>query len=268
MKFAPLLAAAALLVAAPAGAHIFAVFTNNSVLDREGSSHATPSSAVAFVLWGHKAPVDETIAPERLERYAVIAPGGSETALEPSGPGFLAVKFTPEVDGPHVVAAEMAPGFYTWHEVDGVGQSHLGPKTGLENVVYSSYYEMRGKALVGVGRTDADAFTDPIGDTLEIVPVENPLRKTGGAYQTLEVTVLFRGEPLADAVVNARHHGYYPTSDFPQSATTDADGVASIDLTHKGGWLLKVEHEIEPRAEFEDMCDVEHYLAALSFEIR
>ena len=264
----PLAAMLALCLAMPAAAHGFAVFTSYSVLDRDGSSHSVPASAVAFVGWGHKMPVDEILEPDRLGRYAVIAPDGSETVLEPAGPGFLAVEFTPEVDGAHVVAAALEPGFYTWHEVDGVGQSHLGPKTGLENVVYSSYFEMRGKALVGVGRTAEDAFSEPIGDTLEIVPVENPLRKTGGAYQTLEVRVLFRGEPLAGVQVHARHQGYYPATDFPQAVTADAEGVATIDLTHKGGWLLKAEHEIEPREEFEDMCDVEQYLAALSFEIR
>jgi len=256
-----------LAISLPAAAHAFAVFTTYSQLDRDGSSHSVPASAVAFIAWGHKFPVDETLDPERMARYALIAPDGSEEALAPAGPGFLAVEFTPEVDGPHIVAAALENGFYTWHEVDGVGQSHHGPKTGLSNVVYSSYFEMRGKALVGVGRTAEDAFDEPIGDTLEIVPLENPLRKTGGAYQTLKVKVLFRGEPLADARVNARHQGHYPSTDFTQGVTTDADGVATIDLTHKGAWVLMAEHEIEPRQEFEEMCDVEHYLAALSFEV-
>jgi uncharacterized GH25 family protein len=118
-----------------------------------------------------------------------------------------------------------------------------------------------------VGRTDEAAFEKPVGDTLEIVPLENPLRKTGGAYQTLRVRVLFNQEPLADATVHARHFGFYPVTDFAQAVTTDENGEARIDLNHKGGWLLKAEHEIEPRTEFEDKCTIEQYMATLSFEI-
>jgi len=256
-------------LALPAAGHAFAVFATHSVLNRDAAGHAsTPAKAVAYIGWGHKMPVEDILEPERLQRYALIAPDGSETALTPPGPGFLAVEFSPEVDGPHIVSAAYENHFYTWYEEDGVSKSHRGPKTGLENVTYSGYFEFRGKALVGVGSTGEDAFGEPIGDSLEIVPRENPLRKTGGAYQTLTVQVLFRGEPLAGARVNARHQGHYPTTDFGQAADTDADGIVTIDLTHKGSWLLKVEHEIDPRPEFADQCDIEQYAATLSFEIR
>lgn len=256
------------LLQAPAFGHVFAVYTTHSLLNLEGDPHGeTPASTVAYIGWGHRMPLEEILSPDRLQRYAVIAPDGEETPLVPSGPGFLAVEFSPEVEGPHIVAGAYKDDFYTWYIEDGEEKSGPIPKTGLEEVVYSGYFEMRGKALVGVGRTDADAFTQPIGDTLEIVPVENPLRKTGAAFQTLSVRVLFRGEPLADARVHARYNGHFPTTDFAQAVTTDEDGVATIDLTHKGGWLLKVEHDIPPRPELADQADIEQFFATLAFEI-
>ena len=269
MQFARIALLAAFLIAATAHAHVFAVFTTHSTLNRGATEHGgVPAKAVAYIGWGHKMPVEDILQPERLGRYALIAPDGSETPLTASGPGFLAVEVAPEVEGPHVVAAAYENHFYTWYKEDGEEKSARAPKSDFEEVTYSGYFEMRGKALVGVGRTDEDAFAEPIGDTLEIVPVENPLRKIGGAYQTLTVKVLFNGEPLADATVHARHFGFYPTTDFAQAVTTDESGVAKIDLNHKGGWLLKVEHEIDPRPEFADKCNLEQYIATLSFEIQ
>jgi uncharacterized GH25 family protein len=83
----------------------------------------------------------------------------------------------------------------------------------------------RGSAAPG------DAITRPVGQPLEIVPLVDPTHLGGNL---LPVQLLFRGKPLANARI------YAACSDAPTSstATTDAEGKATLTLSSVGLWVL------------------------------
>ncbi len=102
--------------------------------------------------------------------------------------------------------------------------------------------------------------TAPLGLTLEIVPERDVLSLAAGA--SLPVRVLFRGKPLAKALVIAREKG---APDAPMSVRTDAHGRAKLVLDHPGAWLVKVT-AMEP-ADPDAGADWRSYWASMVFEV-
>jgi uncharacterized GH25 family protein len=271
----PSLALRTLLVAAsvaagalPAMAHGFWLNATHYVIDRTAGDHgAVASETQLFVGMGHIWPVEEPLSLEDLARYGVVGPDGT-TALTPNAPGLLEVEVAPKVDGPHVAVASYKRHFLTGYRVDGETLWAEEPKTGKSDIVFSAYYEPYAKALLQVGIPEAEHFTEPVGDALELVPLVNPYTVQPGADATLALRVLYRGAPLAGASVFGRHSGTLPRTAFPVEARSDDDGVVRVPVTQAGIWLLKVEHTVKPRASFADQCDEETYEASITFELR
>jgi uncharacterized GH25 family protein/ketosteroid isomerase-like protein len=95
------------------------------------------------------------------------------------------------------------------------------------------------KTLVQVGAGGASAFARAAGHALEFVPLNDPSDLHPG--DTLRVQVLFRGTPLAHAVV---HAGRAPVAgdDAPgadESLTGDANGVVAFPVFRAGMWNLR-----------------------------
>ncbi len=100
-------------------------------------------------------------------------------------------------------------------------------------------YSRRAKAIVQVGAVDADSVkrvTSPMGFHLEIVPGRHP--QLLGARNTLPVQVLFKGRPLAGALVKLTNLA----NDEKPVAThrTDRNGRASFRFTQPGNWQMNV----------------------------
>ncbi|MGB3456287.1 MAG: DUF4198 domain-containing protein [Litorimonas sp.] len=99
-------------------------------------------------------------------------------------------------------------------------------------------YSRRGKTLIAVGdwaRTGMDHVTQPLGHTLEITPLANPMTTAPGERLALEVR--YRGERLPNAVV--RFSPLHTVED-PETLRTDADGRVEIVMPEGGQWLLHV----------------------------
>ncbi|MEE4536884.1 MAG: DUF4198 domain-containing protein [Erythrobacter sp.] len=96
-------------------------------------------------------------------------------------------------------------------------------------------YARRAKALLQIGDRMTPNVTRPIGQTLEIVPRQNPFALGEGA--PLELQVLWRGEPLEGALVNA---GALDGTGSPQGATTSADGIVTVPAPGEGSMLYSV----------------------------
>lgn len=102
------------------------------------------------------------------------------------------------------------------------------------------------KALVQVGGARDDTFGAVTGGTLELVPEANPVFVEPGPGRTLPVRVLFRGQPLAAARVEA----------FSQdggdirgaSYTSDAAGRIQVAVDRRGSWLLRMVHMVRCEA--------------------
>lgn len=89
------------------------------------------------------------------------------------------------------------------------------------------------KLLVHRGNAaPSDVVTRPLGQTLEVVPLTDPMALTGNR---LPVRVLLKGQPLARARV------YAATTEAPAStsATTDSEGKAKLTVG-PGQWVLFV----------------------------
>ncbi|MFN6961348.1 MAG: DUF4198 domain-containing protein [Rhodocyclaceae bacterium] len=99
----------------------------------------------------------------------------------------------------------------------------------------------------------APAFTNPLGNGLEIVPASDPFALKPG--DKLTVRVLKNGQPVAGAPV--AYHG-------DPRGETDADGRIAIRLRHGGLQLISSSAEVPVK---DGKADVELHAATLQFEL-
>ncbi|MEZ5404176.1 MAG: DUF4198 domain-containing protein [Bryobacteraceae bacterium] len=123
--------------------------------------------------------------------------------------------------------------------------------------LYSKYV----KAILHTG--PASAFvTEPLGQTIEFVPLDDPASLRPGAKLTVQL--LYRGAPAANAHVEASSaHG--KDVKHRQVGRTDAAGKIDIPLDTAGLWKLHSIH-MERRANTAE-ADWESYWASLTFEV-
>jgi uncharacterized GH25 family protein len=218
--------------------------------------------------FGHRYPVDDFLSEKMLGNFFLTDCNHNEKELKPNPGGFLATSIKFEKPGPYIVSAALKPGYYTMYMEKGKVQHKLGPKTGLNGVILSLYYEQYAKALLAVGDTSDNAFTKPLGDKIEIVPLENPYKLHGCGGHFLPVKVLFDGKPASFCKVYATYAGFSTKDDFALATMGDSKGIAHIRLTHWGPWLIKAEKTLPATEELKDKCDTLHYTATLTFEIK
>lgn len=217
--------------------------------------------------YGHRYPVDDFLPIEHLQEFFLIDPDGKKETLSPNPGGFLATMVNFKEEGEYIVAATLKPGFYTMYVEKGEIHHKLGPKTGLEGIILSLYYEQYTKALINVGENSDGSFSKPVGHKLEIVPLENPYKLHGCGGHFLPIQVLFNGKPASFCKVFATYSGFSTGDDFAYATSTDSEGIARIRLTHWGQWLVKTEKKLPAPDNMEDECNELHYTATLTFEV-
>ena len=96
-------------------------------------------------------------------------------------------------------------------------------------------YARRAKTLLQVGDANTSNVTRPIGQTLEIVPLQNPFAL--GEGDALDLQVFWRGSPLDGASV-----AIVPLdgSNEVETAKTSADGVVRVDAPGETAMLYTV----------------------------
>jgi hypothetical protein len=105
------------------------------------------------------------------------------------------------------------------------------------------------------------AFDRPVGQALEIVPLDDPTRVQ--PRQTLRVRVLFEDKPLVHGNLCWDRSGN--GEDFAGSTWTDAEGEALVPIARPGLMTVRLVHMTRPRqAEFE----WESFWASCTFEVR
>jgi uncharacterized GH25 family protein len=121
-------------------------------------------------------------------------------------------------------------------------------------------YRRHLKALWMVGgQTDA-SHRVRTGQTLEIVPLDNP--HTLGAGQALAVQVLHQGQPLKGALLKAWHRDAGRL--ITLGVRTNSEGQASLRLPSQGRWMLSVVHMV-PATDAASF-DWDSHWASLTFE--
>lgn len=113
---------------------------------------------------------------------------------------------------------------------------------------------------VGDGSESGRLWAEPMGQSLEIVPLDHPNRIEPGG--TLRLRVLFEGEPLGGAnLIGARALGHAREI----RATTDSQGEATVTVTSPGRWFVRALH-LAP-IEGDPEVDWQSYWSTLSFEV-
>ncbi len=250
------------MIPAAAGAHTLWL----NATDFTPKFHPKFGTAVkVYFGYGHRYPVSDYIDQDHLAEYQLIN-GSDKKELQPNPGGFLATEVKFKEAGPYIISASLNPGYYTMYMENGRSNHHLGPKTGLDNVFLSLYYEQYAKALISVGETATDAFSQPVGHRLEIIPQQNPFNLKQG--DDLQVKVLLDGKPARFYAVHCTYNGFSNKDDFAFATKTDAKGMATVRLLHYGNWLIKADQKMPAAGEHADKCNEIHYTATLTFEIQ
>lgn len=241
----------ALFWAGEAGAHY-------SWIEMENYAPAAQSTPQFHIGWGHTFPSENFLDADDLKDIFILSATGVKIAVSPvSATGFSSREGL--ADGTCLVAGQRKASFYTKTVDGGKRQS----KKGLDNVVKCSWSIMGMKGIVNVG-AGKGAVDRVVGHPLEIIPLVNPDRLKVG--DTLPVRVLFRGRP-SRGEITAVYYRLTEKKETPAASfTTDADGQGSFRIASPGIWLLKVQHEVPFNRPEE--CDVESYVATLTFAVR
>ncbi|MCK4427675.1 MAG: DUF4198 domain-containing protein [candidate division Zixibacteria bacterium] len=223
---------------------------------------------IVYFGWGHRYPVHDLLDQERfLRNLYLINPAGKIEELSPNPGGLLATRIDFDKEGTYLATAELKPGFYTMWFEEGKINHRIGPKTGLSNVMVSTYYQQFAKAIINVDTGDSN-FVTPIGQKIEIVPLKNPISLKEGDY--LPIRILYEGNPLSSyPTIYATYLGFSTQHDtYAYTTTADREGIAEIKIIRSGVWMVKVNYKTHPTEELKDKCDELSYTATLSFEVR
>ncbi|MBI4546711.1 MAG: DUF4198 domain-containing protein [Ignavibacteriae bacterium] len=126
---------------------------------------------------------------------------------------------------------------------------------------YSRYV----KTLLDCQSSRQENASKEVGQTIELIPLENPYHKTVG--DTFHVKLMFKGKPLAHALVSGTYTGFTDKPDtYHQSARTDSNGVVGVHLTSVGPWLIRTVHMLPLNNSKE--ADWESWWASLTFEVK
>ena len=121
------------------------------------------------------------------------------------------------------------------------------------------------KTLINAGDGNSEALDKVAGQTIELVPLDNPYSKKVG--DAIRIQLLFRGKPLVNNLISSTYVGASDKPDtYAQSARTDENGLATVRLTHSGPWLVRTVHML-PLTDSKD-ADWESWWASITFEVR
>lgn len=275
----PVLAAALVVAAGPGLAAAPHAEAHDFWIEPERSTVAAGSPTAVALRVGDALP-GEPVArnPSSIERFAALGPHGEEPIAGIPG-RYPAGTFRPDAPGaywllyrsrptPVTLAAEK---FESYLEEEGLEHVLAARRDrGRQGEDGRELFSRCAKALLSVvpaaggdtaaaGTATADDRVDlPIGLDLELVPESDPRRLPAGGELT--VRLLYRGEPLAGALLDAvGPHGSRST------VRTDDRGRAVFRLPSAGRWLLAGVHMVE--AGDGSGADWESLWASLRFEV-
>jgi len=219
----------------------------------------TGSTLKMTIGWGHKYPLAGFLKKDSLESLKITGPGKTNPKLTFVSDLEIESEESISKPGAYIVAAKRKAGFYTKTTQGGKRSS----KKNLKNVISCSFSHMCMKAVVNVGEGKGKVDVK-IGHPMEIIPLKSPIDLRVGDYMPLQV--LYNGKPFKGNIY-ATFAGFSTEKDtFAYSTKTDKKGKGKIRILQPGVWLIKASHE-EPYPDHNE-CDVESFIATLTFEVR
>jgi uncharacterized GH25 family protein len=138
---------------------------------------------------------------------------------------------------------------------------------GQANKPSRELYRRCAKSLIQVGDKLDDTYARPTNLTLDITPTQNPYSLRQG--QMAGFRVLFRGKPLADALVRYWANPTATTKAIEVQQRSDADGRVQFKLS-KGRNMVSVVRMIpndEPTPKNNQQADWQSYWGSLTFGV-
>lgn len=186
---------------------------------------------------------------ERIAALRVFGPEGISdqqqavrtTTAQQAGSAVVAVA----QPGTHILAFASNPSFSDFEAerfnryLDHQGLTAIAADRAARNAAGANgteLYARRAKTLLQIGGQLTANVTQPIGQTLEIVPLKNPFSYADQA--PLRVRVLWHGQPLKGASLMVARGGGEKGREA--ITLTDAEGVAVFDYDPKSRYLLSV----------------------------
>lgn len=212
---------------------------------------------------------ENPIARERMADVSLLGPAGvahpaptqwrdTETEsllrLKPAGEGTYVVGVSTRAKVLEMKAKEFDD--YLLHE--GVPDTYAARKAaGVPATPVRERYSKHVRSFLQVGAQRSEDYARPLGYPVEIIPAQNPtVLKAGDEFA---FTVLYKGKPVANQLVQANydgHHGHDDDGNHTRaySLRTDAEGRARFKLTRGGQWylgLIHMEKIDQPDADYE-----------------
>lgn len=234
MKFKTLLSAFALAIglSAPAGAHEFIV---------KVTPQAPPKGAVVtaeFMASHIFTESDEMEDPNNVK--AVLIQDGKTSDLtvkaNPSAKD-VSAEFTVSADSPVWLAGHRLP--QLWSQTpEGMLAGDKSTLSG-KKILYTNKYEKFVKVLLNPSAGDS-GFSRPIGQTLEIIPLDNPAGIKPG--DEIRVKVLYNGQPVT-VPIYASYMGFSNQQNTYAYYTEPEEGDPVVKITAKGMWLIRANYK-------------------------
>ncbi|MEO8359231.1 MAG: DUF4198 domain-containing protein [Vicinamibacteria bacterium] len=224
------------LVAVSLFAHETFLAPNLTVVPIGGTVRLDLSSTAVF-------PIMETaIVPARVAKAEVRLADGSTKLIPAPGTKSLRFSYTAPKGKSGVATAmvSLKPKTLTLDPkligeyAEEIGQPELLTKWNArpEPKQWREEYTKHAKAFFRVGKADDESWTIPVGQVLEMVPLNDPTRLAQG--EEFVVQLLQSGRPFANFPIVA----IFNTKTKPVFVTTDAEGKASFKLEKAGRWLM------------------------------
>lgn len=211
---------------------------------------------------GHVYPIDEAF--EGKAEFKIVQPDNKEKIIEDKMLGYKEVL---KNDGNYMVLGKTNPAFWTQYLDDKGNKTwKSGTKEDVKNVITSKQTNKFSKAILSVGEAKDENYSKALGQTLEIIPMQNPNKLKDGEYLTIKV--LFNNKPLDNVKIVGTYAGFSNKGDFSLATTTNKEGVANIKLNHSGYWLLQVEHTVKSSKDMQDKVDELFYSSTLTFQVK
>ncbi|MFQ6082868.1 MAG: DUF4198 domain-containing protein [Candidatus Aminicenantia bacterium] len=210
------------------------------------------------------------ITPNRIDKFFVVGKSGRKEVTEFKIKGkSLIAELNFEMTGTYIVAAALKPmeiklsaeDFNQYLLHDGLSEVYnLRKRENILDKDAVEHYSKFPKSIIQVGEKLDEIPTQPINLILEIVPTVNPYKLK--VSDSLWVTVLFRGKPLANAELAWSYPG--KGKDFAGSTRTNVRGQANIPLERSGPYVIRMTHMEWVKKQTHEW---ESYWASLTFEV-
>ncbi|HIE27199.1 TPA: DUF4198 domain-containing protein [Candidatus Poribacteria bacterium] len=258
-----------IIIASSVSAHTLWVQSTRYYIESGGESG---TKATMFFGWGHRIPLDDPIAAEKIKLVELYEPDGKVTAITISdGRSFHCTPIEYSKEGTYVLSAETNPGYYTMYLNKSRKMRHyVGPMdevTDATKIVLSLYVHQYPKSIITSVKSSGKELK-PVGNQFEIVPEIEPANlKTGSRFSFL---VYFDGKVLekGEAKYSATYMGYSTEPEkFLYNEREVVNGRGDFDISRPGIWFVEAKYDVPAPESLKNKCKTIHYKASLTFAV-